>query len=98
MKKTVKNILVLCLSMALFSMTAPLVCGCKPESKDDPEHPEPGPDPEPTPEPGKLTSVLTMKIGETFAIPFTGELLLPYTGIKKGDEIVLTTRADRSVK
>ena len=98
MKKTVKNILVLCLSMVLFSMTAPLVCGCKPESKDDPEYPEPGPNPEPTPEPGKLASVLTMKIGETFTIPFTGELLLPYTGIKKGDEIVLTTRADRSVK
>ena len=64
MKKTVKNILVLCLSMVLFSMTGPLVCGCKPESKDNPEYPEPGPDPEPTPEPGKLASVLTMKIGD----------------------------------
>lgn len=91
MKKTVKNILVLYLSMALFSMTAPLVCGCKPESKDDPEYPEP--DPEPTPKPEKLASVLTMKIGETFTIPFTGELLLPYTGIKKGDEIVLTHKS-----
>ena len=74
MKKVFKNLLVLCLSMALFSVTAPLVCGCKPESKDNPEKPDPGPDP--VPEPDKLASVLTMKIGETFTIPFTGELLL----------------------
>lgn len=96
MKTAVKNILVLCLSIVLFSPTAPLVCGCKPESKDNPESPEPGPGP--VPEPGKLASVSTMEIGETFTIPFTGELRLPYGGIKQGDEIVLTTRADKSLK
>lgn len=98
MKTAVKKILVLCLSMVLFSVTAPLVCGCKPESKDNNEIPEPGTGTDPAPEPGKLASVSTMEIGETFTIPFAGELLLPYSGIKQGDEIVLTTRADKSVK
>lgn len=98
MKTAVKNILVLCLSMVLFSVTTPLVCGCKPESKDNNEIPEPGTGTDPAPEPGKLASVSTMEIGETFTIPFAGELLLPYSGIKQGDEIVLTTRADKSVK
>lgn len=98
MKTAVKNILVLCLSMVLFSVTTTLVCGCKPESKDNNEIPEPGTGTDPAPEPGKLASVSTMEIGETFTIPFAGELLLPYSGIKQGDEIVLTTRADKSVK
>jgi len=98
MKTAVKKILVLCLSMVLFSVTTPLVCGCKPESKDNNEIPEPGTGTDPAPEPGKLASVSTMEIGETFTIPFAGELLLPYSGIKQGDEIVLTTRADKSVK
>lgn len=96
MNTALKNILVSCLSVVLFSATAQLVCGCKPESKETPESPEPGPDP--VPDPGKLASVSTMEIGDTFVIPFTGELHLPYSGIKQGDEIVLTTRADKSVK
>lgn len=96
MNTALKNILVSCLSVVLFSATAQLVCGCKPESKETPESPEPGPDP--VPDPGKLASVSTMEIDDTFVIPFTGELHLPYSGIKQGDEIVLTTRADKSVK
>lgn len=85
----------------LFTAVAPSVVGCKPSSPEEPVTP---PEPEKPntekPEPGKdkLASVSTMKIGETFTIPFAGELLLPYSGIKQGDVITLTLRADKSVR
>ncbi len=96
----VKSLAALFASVVLFSVAAPLVSGCKPESHEEPAPtpPVPGTDPTPTPGTGELASVSTMKIGEIFTIPLTGRLHLPYSGIKQGDEIVFTLRSDNSVR
>lgn len=102
MNNNMKRIAALLAATVLFASTAPVLVGCGPESKEDPEEPVTPVDPvdpvDPTPTPGKLASVTTMKIGETFTIPFNGKLLLPYSGIKQGDAITLTLRSDNSVR
>lgn len=43
-----------------------------------------------------LPDITKMEIGGDWEIPFSGEFLLPYSGIKEGDEIKLTLRSDQA--
>ena len=68
-----------------------------------PDEPTPGPEPDPGKtdpiNPGTTTGlpdIANLKIGDTFTIPFAGELLLPYSGVKAGDSIELQLRSDNS--
>lgn len=69
-------------------------CGGKenvtPEPKPDPDPPQPDP-PGPTPK-EKLPSFSNYVLGESFEIPLEGKLNLPYSGIKKGDNITVSPR------
>lgn len=74
----------LCFTMML------MCCG-----KSVPENPSPTPQPpKPT---DKLPDISTFSIGDNFLIPLNGTLVLPYSGVSKGEKITLTLRADNAV-
>ncbi len=99
MNKISINILAVFSAVVLFLTVSPIVSGCKPVSNETPTPTPPDPvEPDKPINPEKLSSVSTLKIGETFSIPLTGELYMPFSGIKKGDVITMTTRADKSVQ
>lgn len=83
--------------MMAAGLCVPVAGGCKPETPDNPAPVDPVvPDGSET-EGEKLADISTFQIGDTFQIPLSGNLHLPYSGVRTGDPIVLTLRSDNSV-
>lgn len=91
-----KRLLKYFLAVALLCAVPVVVTSCggkdvvtpEPDPKPVPDPPKPVP-PDPT---EKLPSFSTYVLGESFEIPLDGKLNLPYSGIKKGDRIIVTPR------